>query len=99
MNSPVAMATASLVAATIPPLVERRIDADPRVGRRQPLESLDDLGPRGAIVDHAPLPVRVRLATHAVDAGEERAERRVVDRGDDRESGERWSWKITTALP
>ena len=52
------------------------------------VERLDHLGSGGAVVDQAPLPVGERLGAHAVGARQERAERRVVDGGDDREPGD-----------
>ena len=61
-------------------------DADPRVVVTERCQHGTHLGPGRAIVDDAPLPVGERLRPHAVDAGQERAERRVVDGGDDRES-------------
>ena len=77
------------------PVVRRGDDAtvlrpvehtDPRVVVLERGEHAAHLGPSRAVVDDAPLPIGECLCAHAVDAGQERAERWVVDRGDDRES-------------
>ena len=77
-----------IVGSSDDPAVLRPVrDANPRVQCRQRFESAADFRSCGAVVDDAPLPVRKCLRLHAVDARQECPERRIVDRGDDRESG------------
>ncbi len=87
-NSPLAIASASFDAATIPPFaapMHHRMRGSRCVERVRATLRTSGRVEQSSTTHHSQSSKRLRL--HAVDARQERAERRIVDRGDDRESG------------
>ena len=89
-NSPSAIASASLEAATMPPFsarVHRPGSAGPRAAPR--VEHLAHAGRGRAVVDQAELPVAEGLAADRAQHRRQHVGRRLEDRREDREAGRR----------